>query len=825
MRILTLLQSESSFSLFVSSVVGAVLLGFSVEAWPQGTAIEEIVVTAQKREESIQDVGIAITAFTATDISDFGFQESIDAATHAPGVFVSNSTGGTFSQFSIRGVTQDTFDDHIEGPNAVYIDGAYVASPQGQRFAMFDVERVEILKGPQGTLFGRNATGGLVHYITRKPTEEFEGYLDVSYGSYNQTRVEGAVSQALSDSVSGRLSGMYNRHDPIMDNVFPFGQATNPLTGLPLAGSPSGADDVWDDDQWAARAQILWKFNEDAELLISGYGAEQHLATVPYKSPASVAIVNAAGSSIESRFSRPDDVCESISAETGACLPILFLDGEVPPFVPGVSPLFPGNEDAVRPVPGGDFFGWVDSDIGDLETAQDQAAEDANIFKTYGVMANLTWQIGGVSFTSISSYTDYVKKTNLDVGAAPAPQSVAGVDTDTESFSQEIRLAGETDRMRWQVGGYFLYIDVLYELLFGFSPDSPITTLFFGGMPLEVDSIADQQTWSYSGFGQVDYDVTDQLTFIAGIRYIQEEKEYRYDNIFFPNPDDIVSDADLTPVVTGFEYPSFVDDDRSDGLWTGKLQLEYKPNDDWLFYAGVNRGVKAGGYNNKLNDFGPPAAAEDIPFNEEVLLSYEGGFKSTLFDGRARFNGTIYYYDYSDYQAFFFSNISNVITNIDAETLGVELDLRARPAEGWDIRLSGSYLDAEIEDFPVAPGVPRDVRPSFAPKWQVAGAIRYEWPERLLGGAVALQMNMHYVSQHFNNIRNFGAQTFEEYALGNVRASWTSADDHWEVAFFGRNIWDERYKTAGVDLATLCGCNHDSFGKPQWFGGQVRYNF
>ena len=819
------LQKYASLNVFIPCAVATLLVGFGIEAPAQGTILEEIVVTAQKREQSIQDVGIAINAFTGEEIRRLGFQDSVDLASQAPGVYVSNSTGGTFSQFSIRGVTQDSFDDHIEGPNAVYIDGAYVASPQGQLFALFDVKRVEILKGPQGTLFGRNATGGLVHFITRKPTDEFEAYVDVAYGSYDQTRVEGAVSGPLSENVSARLSGMYNRHDPIMNNLFPFGQATNPLTGAPLAGSPAGADDVWDDDQWAARGQILWNINEDAELLLSGYGAEQHLTTVPYKSPASVAILNAAGATIESRYARPDDVCEAVSAETGACVPIFFLDGEVPPFIPGVSPLFPGNEDALRPAPGGDLWGWVDSDIGDLETAMDQAGEDGNVFETYGVTATLDWRFDTFSFTSISSYTTYDKLSNLDVGAAPVPQSTAGVQTETETFSQEVRFAGETDRMRWQVGAYFLYIDVLYEIFFGFSPDSPITTLFFGGVPLETDSIGDQETRSYSGFGQVDYDLTDTLTLIAGFRYIQEEKEYRYDNIFFPNPNDLKIDSDLTPFVTGFEYPSFVDDNRSDGLWTGKLQLEYKPNDDWLFYAGVNRGVKAGGYNNKLNDFGPAAAPEDIPFDEEVLLSYEGGFKSTLFDGTTNLNGALYYYDYSDYQSFFFSNISNVITNIDAEFIGVELDLHTRPADGLDIKLSGSYLDAQIDDFPVAPGVFRNVRPSFAPKWQVAGTVRYEWPTRLFGGSLAVQMNARYVSSLFMSIRNFDAHVFESRAIGNARVSWASPDEHWELSFFGRNIWNERYKNSGVDLATLCGCKHDSYAKPQWFGGQVRYTF
>ncbi|MGR9091044.1 MAG: TonB-dependent receptor plug domain-containing protein, partial [Gammaproteobacteria bacterium] len=179
-------RSRSSAALRFTATALALSLALPVSA----QLLEEVVVTAQKREESIQDVGIAITAFTGEQLDAFGFTASTQITAMTPGVFISGNNGGTTQQFSIRGSTQNDFADIAEGPNAVYIDEAYMAMGQSQLFAAFDTERVEILKGPQGTLFGRNATGGLVHYITRKPTAEREAYIDVTYGRFDTVRTE-----------------------------------------------------------------------------------------------------------------------------------------------------------------------------------------------------------------------------------------------------------------------------------------------------------------------------------------------------------------------------------------------------------------------------------------------------------------------------------------------------------------------------------------------------------------------------------------------------------------------------------------------------------
>ena len=183
-----------------SFVLGLVILGATCSVNAQNV-LEEIVVTAQKREQNIQDVGIAITAFTGDQMRTLGITNSFDIANFAPGVHLSGNLAGQNTQFTIRGVTQNDFNDIIEAPTAVYLDEGYIPIAQAQTFALLDIERVEILKGPQGTLFGRNATGGAVQYVSRKPSlERVEGYIDLTTGFYDSN------ADATSASFEGAIS-------------------------------------------------------------------------------------------------------------------------------------------------------------------------------------------------------------------------------------------------------------------------------------------------------------------------------------------------------------------------------------------------------------------------------------------------------------------------------------------------------------------------------------------------------------------------------------------------------------------------------------------
>ena len=825
-------------SLFAAAITAAVTYSAGAQM------LEEIIVTAQKREQNVQDVGIAITAFSGMQLKELRMTESTDVAYMSAGVFVSGSSAGQTREFTIRGVTQNDFADFAENPNATYVDEGYIGFRQGNVFAAFDLERVEILKGPQGTLFGRNATGGAVAYHTKKPTEETEGFLDLTYGRENTFNAEGAISGSLSDGVRARLSGMYKRHDPILNNIYPYEAVPNPAGpgSAPWFGSAtSDADDVWNDNQWAIRGQLEFDLADNVQFLISGFAGRAKISTSPNQHIATTAVRDPDGNTVNSIFAADDPLgCEVLSTLGGCAAPINLTDGE---FFPG-PPLY-GRSDAVRPVVGGDFWGHIDPDGDGFDISSDMTSDDFNRNETEGVTAKLTWDISeDMTLTSVSHYMHFLMRESIDVEGSPTAQGAISRDTTADNFAQELRLTGQVGRVDYVAGLYYLWMETNDRNAFDYSEGGPLTTALapfllsffnpFGVAPfqpggarypgaLASNNIVDLETNSYSIFGQMDIELTDKFELILGARVVFEDKDYDYVNEFYGNLDDFRVEFDKrVPLVVEFAPYS---DSTSETMWTGKTQLNYRPNDDWLLYFGVNRGVKAGSFNGPVNA-GQARLADDLfPYDSEVLLAYEAGFKATLFGGSTRLNASAYYYDYSDYQAFLFVGASGAIFNNDATYKGVELELLSSPVDNFTFMFNASYIDAEVEDLAVAPNVERDVDPAFTPDVQLSGLARYEWPDSLAGGTTAIQAEFDYAAHRYQNIRNFDAQRMPSYVMGDVRASWTSADEHWELSAFVENVADVRTMFTGFDLSTLCGCTTVGYYKPRWWGVRARYNY
>jgi iron complex outermembrane receptor protein len=313
----------------------------------------------------------------------------------------------------------------------------------------------------------------------------------------------------------------------------------------------------------------------------------------------------------------------------------------------------------------------------------------------------------------------------------------------------------------------------------------------------------------------VEYEFSPGWKFIVGGRVIREHQEYTFQSNAMADADPLRIDASGSPLFP--LQPSFAHK-RTNTLWAGKAQIEFQPNSDLLFYIGINRGVKGGSYNAKLPDGTAPLTAAQIPYLPEELLSYEGGFKATFMDGKATFNASAYYYDYSNYQAFTFSNVSGYVQNRPARTYGAEFELSLRPAEGLQIGASASFFNARVKQLEIAPGVPRDVRPAFAPETQLAGRISYTPPMDVAGGRITLGMDGSYTSGFFHNLRNFDANWFNGYTLFNARIGWEDTSERFRLGVFVNNLTDKRYKTIGYDLSTLCGCTEESYGRPRWWG-------
>jgi iron complex outermembrane recepter protein len=798
------------------AVLACALLVLAPAALAQGV-LEEVTVTAQKREQNIQDVGISITAFTGEQLAALGVRESFDIAAFTPGVHISGNLAGQNTQFTIRGVTQNDFNDIVEAPNAVYLDDGYIAVAQAQTFAVYDIERVELLKGPQGTLFGRNATGGLVHYLSRKPSfDKVEGYADLTFGYYDSNanaiskRVEAAIGGPFSERVAGRAAVMYTQHDGYLNNLYPSQAPFGAGSGSP---GPGAGADMGDNDTYALRGTLDFKPNDSVLLRLSANYAKSKLATGPYQSKSTIGVVDANGELVNVINTPANEtrLTQRGTADGGADV----IDGDQ--LLPGGGIGLPG-----RAVPGGDFFGYIDPDGDDFDTSGDFAFEDQGSIETQGVNARVEWSLSdSVTLTSVSDFKDYQKLLFIDVDSAPVNQLANYAGVDATSFAQELRLNGSADNLRWVMGLYYLNIDNKSDNGLK-APENSIIG------PVDIGVKAGLETDSSSLFGQAEYDLTDTLTAIIGVRVIQEEKDFNTLIGFFPSFDSF-SINQGTPLQSPFGEgsPFTAALDTSDTLWAGKVQLDYHVTDNLLLYGGVNRGVKAGSFNAPLlGSYLGSGGNAGLPYGPETLIAYEAGFKSTLQDGRTRFNGSAFFYDYSDYQAFLFVGVGGVVINADAENYGVELELQTSPATGWDAMLSVSWFDATVKDILLrngSPLPPRDVKPTYAPELQASALLRYEWPA--LGGMLNVRGDVSYSDSFFYNLRNFDADQFDSYVMVNAGLGWASDDKNWQVSLDVRNVTDERAGIQGFDLAVLCGCNEVSYQPPRWYGINVKRSF
>ncbi len=744
--------------------------------------LEEIVVTAQKRAQNVNDVSIAITAFSGDQLDTLGIESSTELIAFSPGVSLAGDIGGQRAIFNVRGVVQNDYADIAEAPVAVYVDGGYLASTQAQTFGVFDIERVEILKGPQGTLFGRNATGGLVNTITKKPTDEIEGYIEATIANFEQFRIEGAISGALSDTVRGRISVLSNQQGEILDNVYQNG--AGPDTRL---GSVGGGQDGHNDDTKAIRGQLEFDIGDSGSVLLSANFAETTKSEGPYQSINTTEVKDSSDSVINVIFAADDPLgCDTI--QNSGC-----IDGNF-------------NGDPFRPVQGGDFNGNFDPDGAGDKVNKDFAFDDQNQIESQGLALTVNYDFNNVTFVSITDYKNFERTVGLDSDQTASPELIFQSFGDIDQLSQEFRLSGSIDRMKWVAGAYYLNVETDYIQGLAASP----TAGFLAGE--EVNTVATLKTDSYSVFGQLDYQLSDTTALVGGLRIIKEDKALNgivFQNV---NSNDRVIEVDRAGDSSG---AANLENDQD--LWSAKLQFEYTPNDNSLYYIGVNRGVKAGSFN-------APLFGGFTPYDPEELIAYEAGTKLSLDEGKVQLNAGLFYYDYTDYQSFSWVNNAGVVFNEQATFMGAEVELFYSPNESWDIILGGSYIDATVEDLEVAAGVFRDTTPSFTPEFQVSGLIRYNWG--LNGGSrMAAQLAGSYQSETFHNARNFTAHKIESHLKVDARVSWEDANDTWNVVLFVDNLTDSDHGIIGFDVSGFYGTSQISYAKPITYGIVVNRNF
>ncbi|RME69096.1 MAG: hypothetical protein D6782_00250 [Alphaproteobacteria bacterium] len=750
--------------------------------------MEQIIVTAQKKEENLQSVGIAVTAFSGTQIEKLGFQTTTDMVYQTPSLQLFEFSPSV-TVFNMRGVSQNSFSDNLEGPIAVYMDDAYLSALGSHNQPIYDVERIEILKGPQGTLYGRNATGGLIHYISRRPTDEFEARLSGSYGSYEFHEVEGALSGPITDNIRARLAFVDVKEDGYLKSETP------------------GIRDAYGKNATALKGFIEADFGDAATITINPYWSKD--SNVP-----SGAYVRRAGV--------PDPV-------TGL--------GQATPFPP-------------------DVF---------VHTSDVEGRFDREIF---GITGKLQWDVhDAVKLTSITNYQDMDKFYLEDSDGLPvtiedifgnppfgpgsesfAPLGVFAFSTNQEfqQFSQEIRFSGDGDRFSWQAGAF--YLDIKEN---NFAVIEGLAAVWFDpatlGLTQQARSDFNLDSESISVFAQGEYDITDRLKLIVGVRWVRDDKLFddfiRYqqaDGTVLARGDDAEVQAVFGPDADGSAIApicySVDPDPRCVGDladpeanfkyndWAGKFQLDFAVTDGVLLYAGVNRGTKGGNWaapsfpdSARLNGLGA------LSHTEETLWSYEGGVKATILDGRGRLNAAAFYYDYNDYQAFSLVNFVQNITNNDAKVKGAEVELALNPFEGFELSLGGSFLDTKVKGIVTPFGVVVDPKLPNAPSVSLNGLVRYAWP--LLGGEMSVQLDANYNSSQFLEVTGSASSREGGYVTGNFRLAF-SPNDNIEAAFWIRNFNDAKWRVYSLDVSGAPNpFINDVFARPRTFGGTISAKF
>ena len=796
--------------------------GLPVTSFAQ--VLEEIIVTAQKREQNLQEVGVSITAFTDNQIRELGMVNTTDVVAMTPGLnFTIPNAESSVINFFLRGVGLNDFADAQENPVAVYMDDVYKPAMGGLHFQLFDMERVEVLRGPQGALFGRNTTGGVVHYISKRPTSEPEGYIDVMGGDNNQVKVEGAVGGG-SDTVMGRLSLAVNQHDGYVKNRF---------TPNMFVSSP--APDYAEMDSVAGRAQVLFAPSEDVDLLLSAQytkndgivGAWQHQATQPGGSPADP----------------PGSLDVSVPLGSSEVNPWCNIFLGVPDSPPGTDCLgFLGAVFGLGEIgfdPDGDPWAGNYDRSGRVET------------ENQSFSANLNWEIGDLLFTSITSFSNVERLQEEDTEMGPLPAIVPTFAAETDTFTQEFRLARDEGSFRWLAGAYFFDNEVVgrYDL---------DTTIILDFVFLDTDYTQDTESWAV--FGQLEFDLSDDWTLIAGLRYTDEEKTMNFENIDtfgtigFCSISGVcgVPPTPISPWRPTADHALLFNESAVGSLAkheeeyvTGKLELDFQVNDDVMIYGSYSRGAKSPGFNSGFIDttglfaanivvpagdplcsslpFSNSIACTDLPFKKEELNAFEVGLKSTI-GGTTRLNAAAFYYDYSDMQVFAFQFFNQIIFNADAEMFGAEFEIQSSPTEGLDLQFGLSYLDATAENIPNRDsGTLQDRTPVSAPELTVNALIRYEWP--VGAGSLALQAWANYQDETFFDILNHPVAKEDGYTVVNFRGSYIGSGGNWEVYAFLNNAFDEEYKTYTFDFTIPFGFNQQAFGPPSWWGAGFRYSW
>ncbi|HIF85941.1 MAG TPA: TonB-dependent receptor [Gammaproteobacteria bacterium] len=783
-------------------------VGISV-AW--AAQLEEIVVTAQKREERLQDVPITISAFSSLQLEDRGFNSVSDLTMMTPSMQFGNFGPITF--VSMRGIGNENTTAGGDPGVAMHIDGIYLGRPVTALFTAFDTERVEVLRGPQGTLYGRNATGGSINLITKKPViEEFSGELDLTYGDYNWRRVRGRMNLPLGDTSALRIAVYTEDRDGYTENLFAGGKDENDL------------------NDWGVRGHLSFELGDKGSLLFSaahidsgGVGAQPE-AREPFPGTTTTPVSDFAGP--------PGFAFNPLGPASGQPYDKNYLDpatgttfGPGPTAMPVVNNLTP----------------FVVSK--DLDQFNDNSL---TLFS-----ATFEWDFDQFTFKSISGYAKSNFEIHKDEDYSILDLAELVLTEKSEQFSQEFQFLSSGDGpLDWIAGFYYFNEDVTRRSTFlrgRYETIAANVSGFFGrSIPSAFDVGGDVESESFALFGQASYAVSDTVRVTAGARYTDDEKtgrnfgaQFLGGNVtsllpatFFDNPNNAL-------------HPSgqfIIYDERVGQSWdelTYQLSVDWQFSDASMLYSSYSTGYKSGGINQV-----PVPSLVSVIYSPEFVDAFEVGLKSTLFDSRMQLNASLYHNKYEDLQFQVFRLAGPEAFNAKGATVqGLEVEIQAAVTDSLVLDATIGLTDSEFDnqELPTGGGATANIggnQVQRTPDLTYSLGLVNEWTleDR---GSLRLRLEYSYTDEiyytAFNRRAGFGDlkgnDLAGDYSNANARLFWFSPDEKWTVELSVTNITDEVqegnvFRDIGfLDIPGGGGTETIAYNPPRQWAVRIGYQF
>ncbi|MCR5869723.1 MULTISPECIES: TonB-dependent receptor [unclassified Sphingomonas] len=784
-------SSIAAIAAFLSFTAAAPALAQDAAEEASSAASDEIVVTARRREESLQDTPVAISAFSAETLQERQITQTQDLERITPslqfkpaGQLSGNSAS---SVVFIRGVGQVDPTAAVDPGVGVYLDEVYLGRAVGGAIDFGDIAGVEVLRGPQGTLFGRNTIGGAILVRTQQPKlGEFSGRARVRGGSENLIEGFGVVNVPLGSTVAARVSGGFRKRD---------GYVIRAVDGL----------DLGNENRFSLAASLLWEPSSDFDLFVRADYSKQDENGAPF----TFAGINEQA---------PVAAIASVAAGCpGATIPF--------------APLVPGDPRFGAPnVPM----------INDIRCANDLQARGPYVnggtapvesnSEVWGIGATANIRLTDVaSVKLITSYRETESRGIRDGDNTPLLLITTDVAAQSAQFSQEVQLQLDFGSVNAIIGGYYFneVTDERATVPLAFPPSPPVIGSLLAGGPGSRDlQLSRLKTDSVAAFGELAWNVTDALEISGGLRYTSDRKHYRGTvlNLFpatLPDPNPLPTLATSQGGTLFIFNRPFMQDFSA---LTGSASIQYRWNDAISTYASYAKSFKSGGYNTRYN--AAPAGNLPVPFAEESVTSYEIGAKTNI--GRLRLNLAAFQAEYQDIQLIFRQGVVPLLFNAgEARIRGLEAEASLRTSWGLTFDAGISLLDDQIKSITPVPGATATVTPNddlpFTPDVQANFGIAYAIP---LGGDMTLTPRVDGSYQSKITFITGSIPLIEEdgYFVGNASLT-LKLGNGIEVSGGVNNLLDERYLIQGnASLATL-GYAERIFARPRSWYVQVAASF